>query len=304
MKDSYKVILYGIILVTVFRLGYFAYDTLNTIQPEILDSEGENNTNSETQEILEKETEPITEKPDTSVEETEEYNSSINGTVIGTILDDSGNPISEALIEIGELSTTTNENGSYTLSVPEGTYYVQASKIGYSQEIRLLHILAETTNDEDFSLRKLGIVIGDGNIISVITHRGSDVIDSTEKSFLESNYAIENKIINVQWILSSPQLWNKTITSLSEIDIVWGGEISLYENMYDAGLILPLFSNHIIDLLETIPEQVNGTEIKRVIDGEIYWIVINSEPIALLSTTKDPQLAVLFIEWMLENNIR
>lgn len=297
-----KGVILGVILVSIVGLGYFVYDTLNPVELKILDNDEDiEKTNSELQDISEEESEIISENPDTSGEEKED-NLSLIGTVIGTIVDDSGNPLGEVLVEVGEVSTTTYANGSYIISVPEGTFYIEVSKDGYSQDIELVQILENVTSEISFCLRTLSSGSGEGKTIDVLTHGhgSSDEIDAIEEAFLNSDLANDNNIVNVGWMLSNPELWNKTIRNYSEgIDIIWGGEIILYDYMLSDGLIAPLEGDQIVSLLEPIPEQNNGTDVKRVIDGKVYWVVINDEPIALLNTSNDPQLAILFIEWVI-----
>ncbi|MCJ7730981.1 carboxypeptidase-like regulatory domain-containing protein, partial [Candidatus Bathyarchaeota archaeon] len=73
------------------------------------------------------------ETPDTGGETPDTGEETITATISGTITDDTGKPVQGVLVKVGDVSTTTGANGTYTLTVKEGNYYVEASKNGYSQ---------------------------------------------------------------------------------------------------------------------------------------------------------------------------
>lgn len=51
--------------------------------------------------------------------------------VSGTVRDDSGNPLPDAVVTAGSYTATTDDQGEYKLTLPEGTYTITASKDGY-----------------------------------------------------------------------------------------------------------------------------------------------------------------------------
>lgn len=292
-----KVAILSIAIVLVFGMGYYSYNILNRSEPDIMDDVEEI---IETPEAIEEESGENIKTQDSTNTEIVDENPTLYGTVVGKISDNLGNPINEALIEIGEHSTTTNVNGSYIILIPEGTYYIQASKEGCSQGIEQVQILSNITFEISFSLRILSSGTGEGKIVGVLTHRGSDEIFSIEELFLESDFAVENNIVNVLWSLSPPYLWNTTLQRSSEIDVIWGGNVTVFENMFESGQIVPLDSPQLIETLDDVSEQIDGTDIRGIVNGNVYWVVINDEPIGLLSTANSPQLSMGFIEWMVK----
>lgn len=78
------------------------------------------------------------------------------GTLEGHVYDDQGTPIEGATITAAG-STTTDPTGFYTMSLPEGTYSVTASKYGYIPATETgVVIVADATTTQDFELEYIG----------------------------------------------------------------------------------------------------------------------------------------------------
>ena len=78
------------------------------------------------------------------------------GTLQGHVYDNFGSPIGGATVQaVG--TTTTHIDGFYTMTIPEGTYNVTASKYGYmSETAEDVVISAGTTTSQDFYLEFIG----------------------------------------------------------------------------------------------------------------------------------------------------
>ncbi|MFZ3070131.1 MAG: S8 family serine peptidase, partial [Anaerolineaceae bacterium] len=83
-----------------------------------------------------------------------------SGTLNGFVYDSGGTPLEGA--SVTALTTaTTDATGFYTMSIPEGTYSVTASKYGYlSETVDGVEIIANTTTTQDFSLTYEGAWMG------------------------------------------------------------------------------------------------------------------------------------------------
>jgi flagellar hook assembly protein FlgD len=57
-----------------------------------------------------------------------------NGTISGTVTDGQNNPISNAVLWLGALTTTTSANGSYSFSVQPGTYSISCEASGFQTQ--------------------------------------------------------------------------------------------------------------------------------------------------------------------------
>jgi hypothetical protein len=78
-----------------------------------------------------------------------------HGTVSGTVTDEStGDPVSGAQVTVGNATTTTGTDGSYSLSVPVGTYTVSVSDFGYASASDTgVSVTDGGTDTENFALQ-------------------------------------------------------------------------------------------------------------------------------------------------------
>jgi ABC-type Fe3+ transport system substrate-binding protein len=238
---------------------------MNPAQPDVPDNGGETpDTGGET---------PDTggETPDTGGETPDTGGEPITATVSGTVIDDADNPVEGALVQIGEESTTTDSKGGYSLQVSNGTYYVEASKEGYSQGIKSITVTEATEYEADFTLRVLSTGTGEGKIIRVVTRHGADIMLVAENLFLESDFAVENNIENIEFLPIADSLWIETISRSGDIDVAWGGGPDLFDIILDAGQLAPLEGENIETLLAGIPEDIGGSETRRVVGDDVYW---------------------------------
>jgi N-acetylneuraminic acid mutarotase len=75
-----------------------------------------------------------------------------SGTVSGTVTDGT-NPLTQAKVQVGATTTTTDGKGQYSLYVPTGTYDVTASKFGYvSKTVSGVTVGLSQTVTENFAL--------------------------------------------------------------------------------------------------------------------------------------------------------
>jgi len=258
-----KRVLYGIVIVALLGVGYFGFRVLQPNEPEVPDNGGETpNGGGET---------PDTggETPDTGGEPDNE--TIIIGALSGTVKDDSGNPIQGVVVMIGELSAISGADGKYSLEVPEGEYYIEASKSSYSKGIKSLSVTETTEYTADFTLRKLSTGTGEGKTLRIITRHGSDIMRVAETLFLESDFAIEHSINNIEWLPVGASLWVDTIERSADIDVAWGGGPVLFDNLIAAGQLEPLATQNVLAIIDGIPEEIGGSVTRREIDGVVYW---------------------------------
>lgn len=265
-----KRVLIGIAIIAVLGLGLIGYRALNPTTPDD-GGDGTPDTGGETPDTGGETPDTGGETPDTGGETPDTGDETIIGTISGTILDDEGNPVEGVLVQAGDVSDTTDTNGEYSLTVEEGDYYVEASKTGYSQGIKSVSVSEETTYSADFELRVISTGTGDGKTIRVITRHGADIMLVAEDLFLESDFAIENNIVNIEWLPIADSLWIETITRSDDVDVAWGGGPDLFDIILEAELLAPLRGEDIESILADIPEDIGGSETRRVVDGDVYW---------------------------------
>jgi carboxypeptidase family protein/Kelch motif protein len=81
------------------------------------------------------------------------FTSGPHGVVTGTVTASGGGAIAGAKVSVGSSSIVTGANGTYSLSVPAGTYSVSASAYGYAtQTVSGVAVADNTTVTENFAL--------------------------------------------------------------------------------------------------------------------------------------------------------
>ncbi|WP_170845296.1 CARDB domain-containing protein [Halorientalis persicus] len=80
----------------------------------------------------------------------------VDGTIEGTVTDQSDSAIEGATVSAGGQSTTTAADGSYSLTVEEGDYTVEVTADGYQSDNATVSVTAGETTTQDFSLSETG----------------------------------------------------------------------------------------------------------------------------------------------------
>ena len=121
------------------------------------------------------------------------------GTVSGKVLDDSGNPLVNAIIMTADssLSTVTDNNGNFSLQIEPGLYDLKATKTGYSMQSKSIEVKLGQTTEVTFALTSMGAIWG------YITNQSSQkpinqavvkAISGSDTSFAASDYTGEYRI--------------------------------------------------------------------------------------------------------------
>ncbi|AQL43515.1 hypothetical protein BV210_12775 [Halorientalis sp. IM1011] len=102
-----------------------------------------------------------------------------DGTIEGTVTDDSGSAIEGATVSADGQSTTTAADGSYSLTVEEGDYTVEANADGYQSDNATVTVTAGETTSQNFSL---SAVQTDGTIEGTVTDASDSAIEGATVS--------------------------------------------------------------------------------------------------------------------------
>jgi len=245
-------VLVGLIIVVLLGVGLIGFNLMKPGKPDIPDNGGET--------------------PDTGGETPDAGEEPVTATVSGTVTDDSGNPIEGATVQLGDVSVTTDAEGRFNVTLEAGTYFIEVSKDRYSQGVKSITISEPKNYDADFTLRLLDTGVGEGKTIRVITRHGADIMLVAERMFLESDFAIENNIVNIEWLPIADSLWVETIKRSDDIDVAWGGGPDLFDIILEEGLLEPLDDADIQEILVSLPDEIGGSETKRYVDGDVYWV--------------------------------
>ncbi|HXX87090.1 MAG TPA: transglutaminase domain-containing protein, partial [Candidatus Acidoferrum sp.] len=102
-----------------------------------------------------------------------------DSTVDGNVTDAESLPISGAGINIGNYSTTTDLNGSYTITLPSGSYYLAASANGYEPFTSPLDLNQQETTDDIVLQRSMPVEVNYQNATYPLDS-DSNIWDSTQ----------------------------------------------------------------------------------------------------------------------------
>jgi outer membrane receptor protein involved in Fe transport len=121
-----------------------------------------------------------------------------NGTINGTIMDSSKNPIPDVNVKIkgSYIGTASDIDGKYTLSnVPAGEYTLQVSSIGYKTvEYTDIKVVRDEATVLDIKLSTSSFTVGEE--ILVVGERPLLDIEQTESKHIMNSKDIEGKIVD------------------------------------------------------------------------------------------------------------
>jgi len=192
-------------------------------------------------------------------------------TVRGAVRDTSGNPVQGATVKIGSLTATTSAQGAYSFELDKGDYVIEATKQGYSQGVKTLSVTEYREYVADFSIRAISSNGGGGKTLRIITRHGADILFDAESAFLETDFAKEHNIVNIEWLPVGEELWVQTIQRSGNVDAAWGGGPTLFDTVMEAGLLAPLEDPELNAIFEDIPYDLSGAVTRRVVDDTVYW---------------------------------
>ena len=192
-------------------------------------------------------------------------------TLTGTVLDSSGNPLQGVNVKIGSVTVTTDAQGKYSLELEKGDYVLEATKQGYSQGVKTVSVTEFKEYKADFSLKVISSGGAEGKSLRIITRHGADILFDAESAFLETDFAKENNIVNIEWLPVGEELWIQTISRSGDIDAAWGGGPTLFDTVMNEGLLAPLDDPDLLAIFEDIPYDLSGAVTRRVVDSSVYW---------------------------------
>lgn len=114
---------------------------------------------------------------------------------------------------------------------------------------------------------------GQANIkLTVITRHPTELTNLARSAFLNSSYAKQYGIADIEFLNPDPGQWRELINK-QPIDVAWGGGPTLFDALYQDGYLAPLSSRIVLDAASQIPDAIGNTPLKRIgSDGKIYWV--------------------------------
>ncbi len=108
--------------------------------------------------------------------------------------------------------------------------------------------------------------------ITILTRHDVSIHNSFETAFLSSQFASDNHITDIIWRTPSPQFWDDQIDS-GEVDVCWGGETSLYNQLMNDSRLALLTSECMQNVSMRVPETIAGVDMKGYdTEGNLTWI--------------------------------
>ncbi|MEM0347877.1 MAG: ABC transporter substrate-binding protein [Zestosphaera sp.] len=109
-------------------------------------------------------------------------------------------------------------------------------------------------------------------MLYVVTRHSGDIQEVARSEFLNSEIARRYNIKDVKFVYLEAGWWVPTIQQ-KNYDVGWGGGPTLFDTLYQAGLLAPLTSGEVLDAVNQIPDYIAGAPMKRLgPDNKIYWV--------------------------------
>jgi len=110
-----------------------------------------------------------------------------------------------------------------------------------------------------------------GITLTVISRHPTDILVKARAMFLASDVAKRYNVTDLKTIVIPAGLWEQYIRR-GEADVAWGGGPTLFDSLFQRGLLAPLTSEEALDAVAQIPDEIVGVPMKRVKDGKVYWV--------------------------------
>ncbi len=110
-------------------------------------------------------------------------------------------------------------------------------------------------------------------VLRILTRHPGEIQRATVEEFLKSEIAKKYNIVEIKFYSVPPVAWVSAIQSRGDFDVAWGGGPTLFDQLYQEGLLAPLTLDEALEAAAQIPDKFAGVPMKRVgPDGKIYWV--------------------------------
>lgn len=105
----------------------------------------------------------------------------------------------------------------------------------------------------------------------VISRHPTEILVKARRMFLSSDIAKKYNVTDLKTIGLPAGLWESYIIG-GEADVAWGGGPTLFDSLFQRGLLAPLTSKSALEAVAQIPDEIVGVPMKRMKDGKVYWV--------------------------------
>ncbi|MHA1768979.1 MAG: ABC transporter substrate-binding protein [Candidatus Thorarchaeota archaeon] len=117
-----------------------------------------------------------------------------------------------------------------------------------------------------------GGTTGPTHTLTVLTRHDVAIHNAYETAFLQTDFAIENNIVDIQWKTQDGAFWDDVIAA-GGVDVLWGGGPTLFDQMQRDGNLQPLTSTEMLEVLDRVPDEIAGADMKRRdTNGSVVWV--------------------------------
>ncbi len=110
-----------------------------------------------------------------------------------------------------------------------------------------------------------------GIVLKVITRHASEIQLLTVERFLKTDLAKKYNITDIRFFSPHVALWRDTIKK-QECDVAWGGGPALFNQLIREGLIEPITDPETLKVVDELPDEIGGAEIKHYENGKLMWV--------------------------------
>lgn len=110
------------------------------------------------------------------------------------------------------------------------------------------------------------------NSLTILTRHDTSIHSVFEPAFLASDYAIEHGIDDIKWRTAGAAYWDDIIDA-GTADVCWGGGPTIFDQLMRDNRLLDLNSTLMHEAQSRIPDDIAGSDMKRVNDtGYLVWV--------------------------------
>ncbi|MHA2142910.1 MAG: ABC transporter substrate-binding protein [Candidatus Thorarchaeota archaeon] len=108
--------------------------------------------------------------------------------------------------------------------------------------------------------------------LKILTRHDVAIHNVYEPAFLNTQYARDNNIENIDWLTPDSSFWDDLIDQ-NGADICWGGGPTIFDQLWRDGRLGTLESTLMQTVAARVPDELAGTDMKRYNDqSELVWI--------------------------------
>ncbi len=112
----------------------------------------------------------------------------------------------------------------------------------------------------------------EGITLTVLSRHDVAIFNAYEEAFLKTDFAKAHNIVDIMWKSQAPIFWDDVIDA-GGVDVLWGGGPTLFDQMYRDGYLAPLNSDHMVEVIARVPDELASTDMKRYNDdGDVVWV--------------------------------